>query len=159
MGCLSKKALLTEVPTEVRLNMKFRVPNPCPDLQWFPSAPQLSASDTEPPRAQLLSVPSQQKDIHPLQSLSAVYAQLQWNPVTAAAALQALNIDAKSYKKLRDTFWLKDDRSLVLKNVIALVAFINQSKDHEKWQSQEHFSLCSDTAQDLYWSSIQKITP
>lgn len=123
----------------------------------LPSAPQLSAGDNKSPRAQLLSMPSQQKDIHPLQSLSAVYAQLQWNPVTAAA--QALHIDAKSYKKLRDTFWLKDDRSLVLKNIIALVAFINQSKDHEKWQSQEHFSLCSDTAQDLYWSSIQKITP
>lgn len=151
MGCaFQKKVFLSEVPTEVRLN-RFEWNSGCQILvqicsKCLPCAPQLSAGDTEPPRAQLLSVPSQQKDIHPLQSLSAVYAQLQWNPVAAAAAAETLHIDAKSYEKLRDIFWLKDDRSLVLKNVIALVAFINQSKDHEKWQSQEHFSLCSDTA-------------
>lgn len=77
LGCLSKKLFLSEVPTEVRSNTKFRVPNPCPDLQCLPSAPQLSTGVTEPPRARLLSMPSQQKDIHPLQSLSAVHAQLQ----------------------------------------------------------------------------------
>lgn len=77
LGCLSKKLFLSEVPTEVRSNTKFRVPNPCPDLQCLPSAPQLSTGVTEPPRARLLFMPSQQKDIHPLQSLSAVHAQLQ----------------------------------------------------------------------------------